>query len=238
MASSIGPDIIESGLVLHLDAANPRSYPGTGTGWFDISGRSNNATMFGSVPYTIDTVSCFDFSTGTGDFSYTSSLGFTFLTDMVPRSGNFTFSCWVKNPNPTPSAVGLFSNTGYIDGYRFGVHQSGAYYLISGANFANYTEGGINFLASLSTDSWHNIVMVFNRNGLKMNLYRNGVFQGDANLPAIQDTMSGNNIPGIVRSGCCSRYTGKLASFSVYNYGLNVSEIQQNFVALRGRFGV
>ena len=45
MAVSAGPDIVENGLVLCLDAGNRRSYPGTGTGWFDISGVNTNGTL-------------------------------------------------------------------------------------------------------------------------------------------------------------------------------------------------
>ena len=41
MASKSGPDIIEDGLVLCLDAASKRSYPGTGTVWTDLTGSNN-----------------------------------------------------------------------------------------------------------------------------------------------------------------------------------------------------
>ena len=38
------PRIVTDGLVLYLDAANNRSYPGTGTTWSDLVG-SNNGTL-------------------------------------------------------------------------------------------------------------------------------------------------------------------------------------------------
>lgn len=40
-----GPDIITDGLVFCLDAANSKSYPGTGTAWTDLSGNDNNGTL-------------------------------------------------------------------------------------------------------------------------------------------------------------------------------------------------
>ena len=40
-----GPNIVEDGLVLSLDAANTKSYPGSGTVWSDLSGNSNNGTL-------------------------------------------------------------------------------------------------------------------------------------------------------------------------------------------------
>ena len=32
----VGPDIVTDGLILSLDAASTRSYPGTGTTWYDL----------------------------------------------------------------------------------------------------------------------------------------------------------------------------------------------------------
>ena len=37
--------IITDGLVIALDAANTKSYPGSGTTWSDLSGNSNNGTL-------------------------------------------------------------------------------------------------------------------------------------------------------------------------------------------------
>jgi len=41
--------IITDGLVLHLDAGNPKSYSGSGTTWFDLSKNNNNATLTGNA---------------------------------------------------------------------------------------------------------------------------------------------------------------------------------------------
>ena len=42
---------IPSNCLLWLDAANPQSYPGTGTTWFDLSGNGRNATLE-NAPFT------------------------------------------------------------------------------------------------------------------------------------------------------------------------------------------
>jgi hypothetical protein len=36
------PNIVTNGLVMAVDAANPKSYPGSGTTWYDISGNGHN----------------------------------------------------------------------------------------------------------------------------------------------------------------------------------------------------
>ena len=49
MASQGGPDIIEDNFIFYVDAANTKSYPGTGTAWNDLSGNANNGTVDGTV---------------------------------------------------------------------------------------------------------------------------------------------------------------------------------------------
>ena len=44
MSTKYSPQIVTSGLVLALDAANRNSYPRTGTSWYDLNG-TNNGTL-------------------------------------------------------------------------------------------------------------------------------------------------------------------------------------------------
>jgi len=157
MAGSAGPDVIQSGLVLALDAADKNSYPGTGTNWQDLSGGGYNATMYGSLPFSNDGLGCFDFATVTGASAGAASLGFTFAANMVPTTGNFTLNFWVKNPPVSAGQSGLFSNSGGGDGYRFGIGKDGVYWLIGPA----YGESSVGFLSTLNSTSWYNVVAIF-----------------------------------------------------------------------------
>jgi hypothetical protein len=42
MALYHSPLVVTDGLVLYLDAANRKSYPGTGTTWYDLTGNGLN----------------------------------------------------------------------------------------------------------------------------------------------------------------------------------------------------
>jgi hypothetical protein len=46
------PRIVTDGLVLCLDAANARSYPGTGTTWTDRSGNGNDGTLINGPTFS------------------------------------------------------------------------------------------------------------------------------------------------------------------------------------------
>lgn len=238
-----GVKIVDTGLVLHLDAANTKSYSGSGTAWNDLSGRGNHATMYGSVPFVTDVVKCFDYGTVSGASAGAASMGFTFTSNMIPTTGSFTFSTWIKNP-PAISQIGLFSNAGGADGYRYGIGTTGVYTLIGGAGSVGYSEPTTNFLSTLSSSLWYNIVTIFDRLGTNSSgtpqwqVYLNGVLQNVTNMATPQTTAFTNTTPGLVRSACCTLYTGKLSTFCAYNRALTASEIKQNFNALKGRHGV
>ena len=51
MALQHSPSIVTTGLVMCLDAANRRSYSGSGTAWNDVSGTGNNGTLLNGVSY-------------------------------------------------------------------------------------------------------------------------------------------------------------------------------------------
>ena len=67
MSISGGPDIVENGLVLHLDAADTNSYPGSGTLWTDLSGNGNNGTLTNGPAYSSNNKGYFSFD-GTDDY--------------------------------------------------------------------------------------------------------------------------------------------------------------------------
>jgi hypothetical protein len=45
MAFNFSPKIVTNGLVLYLDAANTRSYSGSGTAWNDLTVNGNNGVL-------------------------------------------------------------------------------------------------------------------------------------------------------------------------------------------------
>jgi hypothetical protein len=239
MSVDSGPNTVDNGLILNIDAANLRSWPGSGTTWYDVSGQTNTAYMYGSVPTSSDGGTCFDFATVSGAYSGSASLGFSFTSNMIPTTGSFTFSTWVKNPPSSVGQCGMFSNAGGGDGYRFGVGLDGCYTLVG----PTYTETIIGFTNALSASLWYNVCMIFDRAGTnsggtpQWQMYLNGVYQTASNMPSSQ-TASTTAAPGLVRSACCGLYTGKIATFVAYNRALSATETLQNFNALRGRFSV
>ena len=241
MSISYNPKILTNNLVLYLDAGNSqKSYAPSSTVWYDLSNNNNTATMIGSVPFSTDGSGSFDFATITGSYSLDASLGFSFASNMIPTTGSFTLSCWVKNPPSSVGQCGLFANAGGADGYRFGVGLNGVYVLNSGASGVGYSEPTLTFLSTLSASLWYNVTVVFDRANAtpQWRSYLNGVHQNTTNMAVGANTAFSNTPPGLVRSACCGLYNGKLSIFSAYSRSLTEDEIRQNFNALRGRFNI
>jgi hypothetical protein len=236
MSVYAGPSIALTNMSLCLNTADPQSYV-SGSVWYDVSGNGLQATMIGSVPYTTDISPCFNFATATGTSSAAASLGFSMNGSITSSTGNYTFEVWVKSVNSSSGQVGLISNAGSADGYRFGVGTNGIYALCG----PNYTEGGIAFTSSFDNNIWHQVVGVFDRTGLsgspRVQLYLDGVYQNYLSLPATQTSQNASS-PGIVRSPCCGIYTGKLAIVRAYRTSLTAAQVAQNWEATRGRFNV
>ena len=89
MSIAAGPSIVTSGLVLDLDAANPRSYPGSGSVWYDVSGNGNNASLY-NITYS------------SGYLIFNGTTGYGLVSNNVsPGTGNFTVSCLLyTSPSP------------------------------------------------------------------------------------------------------------------------------------------
>lgn len=79
---------VTSNTILELDASHKKSYPGTGTTWFDMSGRQKNATLYNSpaINSTKGTI-IFDGNNNYADVDTT-----VITADMT---GSFTIEFWV-----------------------------------------------------------------------------------------------------------------------------------------------
>jgi hypothetical protein len=81
--------VVTSGMIMCLDAANPRSYPGSGAIWNDISGYENHTGLAGSPAYS---------TTNKGQFTLDgSSQGFTRNAAMTGVTTNCTVAIWYSS---------------------------------------------------------------------------------------------------------------------------------------------
>jgi hypothetical protein len=248
MALSHSPSIITNGLVLCLDAANPKSYPGSGSTITDLVG-TNNFTLVNSSFYSYDS------ATGSIDFNrtlpptaedggyatFTASGG---LTAANYLHNDHTTEVWFKSSDRAPTAYDGTETLSAIVLYR-GFHSM--WYYSSTAYTYNIwgQTAGVNNSYSLSiSDStvnvWTQLVAV--RSGTTLTLYRNGIQQNSGTITSGTDGMPTSNDIRIA----IGNYNGSFSwhadmnfsSLKMYKRALTAQEIQQNFNALRSRFSI
>jgi len=219
MALGHGPRVVTDGLVLALDAGDTNSYSGSGTTWNDLSGNGRNATVNGSPTFT------------NGYFDITSDSTYISLSNsgLVPRTNDFTYSTWI-NFDATDNLDTIFENGSWTDTLLFRYQTN----LV-----AVYAEGALrgNFSWTASAGVWYNVI--FKRDGGTCSMYINNTLTGTPFTMTTDINLANTNL-WLMRSQHASNQflNGKIATFSIYNRALTASEIQQNFNALRGRFGI
>lgn len=219
-----GPTLVRDGLVLHLDAANIRSYPGSGTTWFDLTDNKHNVTLYNAPGY----------SSGEFTFDGTSDYASTTLTGKNFDSSGFTVEQYVMLLNEpgawrTTFNIKNASNAKHIDIRN--VNGAG------NISMNYYPESPDTGTASynIPENTWHHLVGTWN--GVSLKLYVDGVERGSASLASI--SLGTSPILTIGRAYDGTRYVNdKFASIRVYNRALTSDEILQNYTAQKSRFGL
>jgi uncharacterized delta-60 repeat protein len=160
MGISYNPRIVTDGLVLALDAANPKSYPGSGTTWTDLSGNGNTGTLTNGPTYSSANGGSIAFD-GVDDYSaltsnYTLSAGWTLSFWGNPIFDSTVFANIVFYSASTPRTFSLYnsSTSTFIVGIDFDASNN---LYVSSA----YTDGNGN-LSTLKFNSSYQLDTNFN----------------------------------------------------------------------------
>jgi hypothetical protein len=234
-----GGDIVRDGLVLLLDAANTRSYPGTGTVWSDLSRGGNTGTLTNGPTYS---------SANGGSIVFDGVNNYVNITNQIQfeRTDPFSLCIWIY---PTLVSNNMLINNETIQtsptpyrGYRLSIATTGVI-AFSLRNTINTNQASILTLSSLTANNWYNIVATYdgssNTSGMK--IYINGIPQSFTieNNNLTNTTISNQTTwIGLRRPTTTGPFVGRIPQASIYNRTLSASEVSQNFNATRARFGI
>lgn len=214
MSVFAGPEIVNSDLVLFLDAANSKSYPGTGTNWSDLSGRGNNGTLVNGPIYD---------ATNRGRFLFDGTAQ-SVTTPFATTSGQaVTYMGWLYSTETTATYRNFFDSA--LANPMIWWNQSGQ---IEFDTASNYTT------TAVYRNQWVHVALSKPSGSSAASYYVNGSLAGTGTAyttPAVTPTWFNRGATTTLWKGYCSNY-------QVYNRALTAAEIKQNFNALRGRFGV
>jgi len=246
-----GPNIVENGLVVSLDAADRNSYTSGSNMWYDLSGNNNHFIGSGNYGFSNNAI-IFNRNNAT-------NTGTIFTLSNIPNQlkienflgNNFTIETWIlpqtlsgSNTDATEPVQGVIVWPGFHNGPLIDP---------TGLNFSTIWNSGqnnaFNMIASssfLSTQKYQQIVTTINYESTTSNGYVNGtlVFTTGSKPPSLMNSATGTpanviNI-GAARTTSSYRwfYTGSMVIVKLYNRALSISEIQQNYNAQKSRFNL
>jgi hypothetical protein len=227
MASSMGPaKMVTDGLVLHLDAGNTKSYPGSGTVWTDLSqtaitGSLTNGPTFSSV--------------NGGSLVFDGTNDYVILPNIT--TNNFTLECWIRTTVTSLTGTDAYQGNGII--WSDIAFDNNDFVLAILNNKPSWFTGNpgtsINGTTVINNGNWYHITATKDGiNGIK-SLFVNGILEitGSTNSNIL------NANPNIVIGGNTldSRYlNGSVSQVKIYNRALSANEVFQNYEATRERF--
>jgi len=232
--------IVTSNLIYLLDAAQIRSYSGSGSNWQDISADGMAGTLYNTPT----------FNTGNGGYIQFNSLSINNQYLRTPtgnsklniKSGTSTtglsFNVWVYFPVRDYDQFPILQGTDTDGFYDYSIQTNGTSVTLQVA-------GGNSFVVlqtNIPDATWVNICITVpptstNNQSVTAISYKNGASQstGNVNMNAFTTT----NKAQVARTGNGTRYMyGRVAIASIYNKTLSAAEVLQNYNAVKSRFGL
>ena len=225
MSIGYGPRVVTDGLVLALDAADTNSYSGSGTTWSDLSGNGYNGTLTNEPTYSSDNGGYFSFD-GTNDYV---------TTNLTRDNNDFTYAAWFQYASGTGERdiIDTFEATS-SEWTRLNVLNGKHAFHIDNNSSKTILQG-----SDVQTNVWYYQAGTYDSSNGAMKLYVNGELNAST-THSQTGTISGlsNLRIGAIATAQNELFNGKIARVTTYSRTLSASEIQQNFNALRGRFGI
>lgn len=256
MSTHYNPKIVTDGLVLTLDAANQKSYPGSGTTWSDLSANDNDMTLYNGPGYVSDNGGylSFDQTSDYGEITArNTNLEFqpqdpftvygwfyiggvstqAYLANMVSGSGYPGWDLWINSS--TVISMHLIS-TWSSDAIKIGAPFDQGSYLNKWVCIAYTYDGSCPVSGDDPRNSveWYFDGELFT--GTKSNL--GGVFTSSSSTITYNTSQRFRIASRWGGGGSTAGGLPRISNIAVYNKALTAAEVKQNFEATRGRFGI
>ena len=221
--------IVSNGLVLCLDAANNKSYTGSGTTWNDIGRTGAVGTLINGTTYTSNNGGSIAFD-GVDD-------SVDFLATDLSSTGDITIDTFLKIDGVQVAYADIFdynhaystpSVGGFVIQQNFGSTADSFYFAWWNGTYYDIC----NFQVPINNTYFH---LVITKIGGTVTVYINGVASftgyGSSYLGAVGLPMRIGDYVGGGRP-----IKGTIGYLRIYDKGLTTSEVLQNYNALKNRF--
>ena len=225
-------ELVTDGLVLNLDAGDPRSYPSSGTTWTDLSGNGNNGTLVNGPTYS-------NLEGGLLDFD-DSALTSVDVGSVSSVNSSYTVEVWLKSDSVLDhkNVCDMNFNTSQSNtGPRLEQNSAGNLVWVVG-NAGDTSYQGVNvFTSGMSGGTLYHVVLTYNATLEQFKAYLDGSLVNTEDKTFSEDHVAFNDVTLGVGFNGNRHFDGKIYSFKIYNRELSAAEVAQNYDALRVRYG-
>ena len=234
MGLNHGTNIVKDRLVFLVDAANPRSYPRSGTTWTDLAG-SNDGTLTNGPTFDSGNGGSIVFDGHNDRIQTVSNIG-------ISGNQDRTMSVWLKggstnNGKNWPMAVAFGAGSVNQAMWIGGGASPSAYWYFGFWGSPSATSGDLDSGIRMDADdNWHLLTSTYNETTQVAKGYIDGVEVVSGNRPSI-NTGSSSLVIGkhLTQS---TYWEGYISKIQIYNRALSAQEVKQNYNALKSRFGL
>ena len=224
--SKFANTIVQQGLVLNIDAANPYSYGGAGTTVYDTSNTALSWTAT-NVTYNSDPIKYFSFNGSNSSLVSSTSTAYD--------SQTITMECWCY-PSSLSQSGFLFEKGAVNTQYSMFFNGDGVFYFRT----ISISTQDLSFTSSayLTANAWNHIVCTYGA-GTKT-VYINGA-QGPQQTSLTGTLPTGQTNQYIGKYGAVGDnfpFNGRIAESRVYNIALSAAQVLQNYNATRTKYGL
>jgi len=252
MSISIGGKIVTDGLVVHLDALNGKSYPGSGTDWVDLTLYNNTGSLLNSL------------TIANGYASFVSSsyeiMQVNNISEITQSTAYVTIDMWAKIPSV------LNAGTVSTDPYMFGFLSYGVSFRVDASGIPTglfgfttnsvdkYGISNLSFIENNLINKWAHYSFVMCEGSLLAIPNTNQkIYINSSPLSMTQSGTDDSSLRRFTNSPVASSdlffgtrptsNTVRLINYDaalikVYNRELTQAEVTQNFNAHKGRFNI
>jgi hypothetical protein len=246
------PSIVTSDLLLHFEAGNSSSYPGSGTTWINIGtgGATYNATIAGSGPgvglptFSSGPPATFTFTRyALTDVNSYASYNRIYLTNPPGIGDDFSYCAWIKTTevgqgqNHYQLMYIVSTETGGLNNdWGFGLDNNGK--LAYGDGKTGGADITIRTTASVNTGNWIFVSVTRQKSTGAVVLYINGITDTSGTCNSGNSLTTGTDIvigsekdfPGYTMGGQIAAILGNTSV-------LTPAQILQNYTATKATYG-
>jgi hypothetical protein len=215
MALFHSPRIVTDGLVLYLDAANPKSYPGSGTTWYNlVDGVNSSVSLINNPTYSSNNKGYFTFDGGSQYLSSVTLGGTSGLTAVffARYQSKGAYHNFFDDENSNRPMLWIQPDDQLELSFNTGVVSTDTY-----------------------EDAFHIFTAVSSTVSPYMALYVDNLLIGTNT--SIAPGIPSETYDLLNRDGGLT-YKGDIGAIMFYDKALTADEVAQNFNAIRGRYGI